>query len=111
MSTLIEGLMLKIYVAEADKKDHLPLYEWVIRKAKDSGIAGATAFRAISGYGSHHQIHSAKILDLSINLPVLIEMVDSKEKIEQFLNDLESVKEGLMTIQTVNLRIYQKPPA
>ena len=89
------GCVLKVYVGERDKHRHLPLYEWIIQQAREHGLAGATAFRGIEGFGAHSHLHTSKILRLADDLPILIEIVDSKEKIESFLPVLdEAIQEG-----------------
>lgn len=80
-----EGYLLRIFVAESDKKNGIPLYEWIVRCAKTEGIAGATVLRGIEGYGSHDTLRTAKILQLSTNLPVVIELIDTLEKIDGFM--------------------------
>ncbi|MBX9693413.1 MAG: DUF190 domain-containing protein [Cyanobacteria bacterium] len=102
------GYLLRIFIGEADKHHGIPLYEWIVREAKNKGIAGATVFRGIAGYGSHSRIHSAKYLDLSADLPMVIEIVDEVEKLEAFLPVLdEAISEGVGTLQPVSLRFYR----
>lgn len=100
------GHLLRIFIGECDKREGKPLYEWIIRKAKEEGLAGATVIRAIEGFGAHSQIHTAKILDLSTDLPIVIEIVDDLQKIEDFLSILDSViEEGLVTVEKVHIRL------
>ncbi|HEY9777570.1 MAG TPA: DUF190 domain-containing protein [Planktothrix sp.] len=102
------GHLLRIFVGESDKHEGKPLYEWIVRKAKTEGLAGATVIRAIEGFGAHSRIHTAKILDLSTDLPIIIEIVDELEKIETFLALLDSViEEGLATVEKVHIRLYR----
>jgi len=85
------GHLLRIFIGESDKRDGKPLYEWIVRKAKEQGLAGATVIRAIEGFGAHSRIHTAKIIDLSTDLPIIIEIVDELQKIEDFLSIVDSV--------------------
>jgi len=104
-----QGYLLRIYVGESDKEDGMPLYEWIVRRAKQEKLAGATAFRAIEGYGSHSRIHTAKILQLSTDLPVVIEIIDLADKIEAFLPIIEPVIHGgLITREKIEMRIAQR---
>lgn len=108
MSTPQEGLLLRIFLGESDKHGLMPLYEWIVRKAKECGLAGATVFRGLEGFGSHRIIHTAKILRMSIDQPVVIEIVDIPEKIEAFIPVLdEAIPEGLATFQNVQVRFYR----
>jgi PII-like signaling protein len=103
-----QGHLLRIFIGESDKYQGRPLYEWLVQEAKSCGLAGATVFRAMEGYGAHSQIHTVKMLDLSSDLPVIVEIVDELEKIEKFLPTVEgSVKEGLATIEKVQIRFYR----
>jgi PII-like signaling protein len=102
------GHLLRIFIGERDKHDGKPLYEWLVRKAKEQGLAGATVIRAMEGFGAHSNIHTAKILDLSTDLPIIIEIVDELQKIEDFLNVVDSViEEGLATVEKVHIRFYR----
>ena len=80
-----KGHLLRIYIGENDKQDGRPLFEWIIQKARENGLAGATVLRGLEGFGTHSQIHTAKILRLADDLPVIIEIVDTFEKIDTFL--------------------------
>ncbi|HEY9784760.1 MAG TPA: DUF190 domain-containing protein [Candidatus Obscuribacterales bacterium] len=102
------GHLLRIFVGESDKHDGKPLYEWIVRKAKEQGLAGATVLRGMVGFGAHSQIHTVKLLDLSTDLPIIIEIVDELQKIEDFLNVVDSViQEGLATVEKVHIRLYR----
>ena len=83
------GHLLRIFIGESDKYDGKPLYEWIIHKAREYGIAGATVLRGIEGFGAHSRIHTSKILRLSEDLPVVIEIVDTLEKIDNFIPQIE----------------------
>jgi PII-like signaling protein len=103
-----EGKLLRIYVGESDKHDSLPLFEWIVRKAREQGLAGATVLRGLEGYGAHSRLHTAKILRLSNDLPVVVEIVDTAEKIESFLPLVDEViHEGLATVEKVEVRFYR----
>jgi PII-like signaling protein len=106
------GHLLRIFIGESDKRDGKPLYEWIVRKAKEQGLAGATVIRAIEGFGAHSRIHTAKIIDLSTDLPIIIEIVDELQKIEDFLSIVDSViDEGLATVEKVHIRLYRSRKA
>jgi PII-like signaling protein len=103
-----EGLLLRIYVGEMDKWQHLPLYEAIVLRARELGLAGATVLRGPMGFGANSVLHTAKILRLSEDLPVLIEIVDREEKIRAFLPELDSmVGDGLITMEKVHVIRYR----
>jgi hypothetical protein len=79
-----EGKLLRVFIGEADRLDHKPLYEQLVLKARELGLAGATVLRGIEGFGARSRMHTAKILRLSEDLPIVVEVVDSEEKIDQF---------------------------
>lgn len=86
----------------------MPLFEWIVRKAREQGLAGATVLRGLEGFGAHSRIHTTKILRLSEDLPLVVEIVDTKEKIEEFLPIVDSViQEGLATLEDVQIRLYR----
>lgn len=102
------GKLLRIFVGESDKHDGVPLFEWIVRKARAEGLAGATVLRGLEGYGAHSRLHTAKILRLSSDLPIVIEIVDVDEKIEAFLQLVdEVVQEGLATVERVEVHLYR----
>lgn len=103
-----EGSLLRIFIGESDKHEGIPLYEWIVRKAREHGLAGATVLRGIEGFGAHSRVHTAKILRLSADLPIVVEIVDSLEKIEAFLPTIdEAIREGLATLERVQVRLYR----
>jgi len=103
-----EGQLLRILIGENDKYENQPLYEWIVRKAKKSGLAGATVLRGLEGFGAHSRVHTAKILRLSSDLPIVIEIVDTHEKIAQFLPSIDdAITEGLATLENVKIRFYR----
>ncbi|MBM4297985.1 MAG: DUF190 domain-containing protein [Deltaproteobacteria bacterium] len=103
-----EGSLLRIFIGESDKHEGVPLYEWIVRQARQQGLAGATVLRGLEGFGAHSRVHTAKILRLSTDLPIVVEIVDSPEKIEAFVPSIDgAVKEGLATLERVQIRFYR----
>jgi PII-like signaling protein len=103
-----EGYLLRIFVGESDKYGHHPLYESIVLKAREKGLAGATVVRGAMGFGKNSILHTAKILRLSEDLPMIVEIVDSLEKIEQFIPQLdEMVRDGLVTLEKVRIIHYK----
>ena len=99
--------LLRLYVGEKDRFEHRPLYEAIVFRAREHGLAGATVLRGLVGFGASSLLHTAKILRLSDDLPIVIEIVDSEHKIESFLPVLdEMVPSGLATIETVRIVRY-----
>ena len=97
-----DGLLLRIFVGETEKHRGLPLYEWIIGEAREFGVAGATAIRGIAGYGGHHRIHTAKVVDLSLDLPVVVEIVDTEPRVRAFLAQIEpALTAGFSTLESV----------
>jgi PII-like signaling protein len=110
MSTKIpeNGRLLRIFIGESDRWHHQPLYEAIVLKAREFGLAGATVLRGSMGFGASSLLHTAKILRLSADLPIVIEIVESEEKINQFLPELDAmVLEGLVTIEDVRVIKYR----
>ena len=102
-----EGLLLRIFIGEQAKCGHKPLYEAVVLKAREMHLAGATVLRGPLGFGRSSHLHSAKILQLSEDLPMVIEIVDTKEKIDGFLPVLDGmISGGLVTLAKVQLLQY-----
>lgn len=103
-----EGALLRIFVGESDKCHGVPLYEWIVLKARELNISGATVLRGVMGYGAHSRLHSAKTVRLSEDLPLVIEIVDTDENIDRLLPLLdEVVPEGLITIERVRMIKYR----
>jgi PII-like signaling protein len=103
-----EAKLLRIFIGESDRYGGRPLYEAIVLEAKKRGLAGATVFKGFMGFGAHSRIHSAKVLQLSEDLPVMVEIVDSEEKIRDFLSVLDGmVREGLVTLEKVEVIRYQ----
>ena len=108
MQTLEQGKLLRIFVGESDRWNHQPLYEAIVLKARELGLAGATVLRGPMGFGANSRLHTAKILRLSMDLPMVIEIVDTDEKIQQLLPHLEEmVLEGLVTLEDVQVLKYR----
>lgn len=103
-----EGHLLRVFIGESDKHDGRPLYEWLVLQAREHGLAGATVVRGIEGFGAHSRLHTAKILRLSEDLPIVVEIVDTAEKIEAFLPIIDgAIGEGLATVEKVRIRFYR----
>lgn len=102
------GQLLRIFVGESDQWHGRPLYEVLVLKAREMGLAGATMMRGLMGYGAKSHIHTAKLLRLSEDLPVVVEIVDSEEKISAFLPVVdEMVQEGLVTLEAIKIIQYR----
>ena len=103
-----DGYLLRIFVGESDRHGHRPLYEAIVLKARETGLAGATVLRGVMGFGKHSMLHTAKILRLSEDLPMVIEIADSLEHIEHFLPTLdEIITDGLVTLERVRVIHYK----
>ena len=103
-----DGKLLRIFIGEQDKWHHQPLYEAIVHLAKKEGLAGATAIKGFMGFGCKSHMHTAKLLRLSEDLPIIIEIVDSEEKIQKFLPILdEMVQEGLITLEKATVILYR----
>lgn len=103
-----EGKLLRIFIGEADRWKGKPLYEEIVLLARQKGMAGATAIKGFMGFGCKSHMHSAKLLELSADLPIVIEIVDSEEKIAGFVPLLdEMVREGLITLEKANVIMYR----
>ncbi len=103
-----EGTLLRIFVGESDRWHGKPLYEAIVELARGRGLAGATVLRGLEGFGAHSRVHTSRILRLSEDLPVVIEIVDRPERIEAILPALdEMVAEGLVTLERVRVISYR----
>ena len=101
-------MLLRVFIGESDRWHHQPLYEAIVLKARELHLAGATVLRGPMGYGKSSRLHTAKILRLSMDLPLVIEVVDSEEKIQAFLPVLdEMMKGGLVTLEKVRVIDYR----
>ena len=108
-----DAVLLRIFIGESDRWHHQPLYEAIVLKARGMHLAGATVLRGPMGYGKSSRLHTAKILRLSMDLPLVIEIVDSEEKIQHFLPVLDGMMGGgLLTLEKVKVMDYRgKEPA
>lgn len=104
-----EGYLLRIFIGEADKFHGKPLYEWLVLQAREQGLAGATVLRGIMGYGANsREIRTFKITRLSEDMPIVVEIVDSKEKLETYLETIDqSIQAGMVTLEKAAIRIYR----
>ena len=104
-----EGYLLRIFIGEADKHAGKPLYEWITVQAREQGLAGATVLRGIMGFGANsRQIQTFRFDTFSEDLPVIIEIVDTIDKLERFLELIEpNIKAGLVTMEKVEIKIYR----
>ena len=106
-----EAVLLRVFIGESDRWHHQPLYEAIVLKARELHLAGATVLRGPMGYGKSSRLHTAKILRLSMDLPLVIEIVDTEEKIQGFLSVLdEMMKGGLVTLERVRVIDYRANP-
>jgi len=103
-----EGRLLRIFIGESDHWHGRPLHEAIVLAAREYGLAGATVLRGMAGFGANSRIHTVKILRLSEDLPLVIEIVDKQERIESFLPTLDQmVSEGMITLEKVNILTYR----
>ena len=103
-----QGQLLRIFIGENDKWEGKPLYEAIVLKARAAGLAGATVLRGMEGFGAKSRIHTARILRLSEDLPIVVEIVDSQDKIATILPELDRmVGEGLITLENVRVIAYR----
>lgn len=103
-----EGQLLRIFIGESDRWHGIPLHEAIVRRAREEGLAGATVLRGMEGFGAHSRIHTTKVLRLSADLPIVVEIADRAERIEAFLPLLdEMVQEGMMTLEKVHIIAYR----
>ncbi len=103
-----EAQLVRIFIGEADLWEGRPLYEVIVGLARQMGMAGATVLRGLMGFGAHSRLHTARILRLSEDLPIVIEIVDKPERIETFLPELDRmIQEGLVTLEKVTVFAYR----
>jgi PII-like signaling protein len=104
-----EGELLRVFIGESDRWHGQPLSEAIVRRARELGLAGATVLRGLEGFGAHSRIHTSSILRLSQDLPIVVEIVDQRERIEAFLPLLdEMVHEGMITVEKVRVIAYRE---
>jgi uncharacterized protein len=105
------GKLLRIFIGESDRWHHQPLYEAIVLKARELGLAGATVLRGPMGFGAKSHLHTSKILRLSMDLPIVIEIVDSEENVNKMIPLLdEMVQDGLVTLEDVRVLKYRANP-
>ena len=103
-----DAVLLRIFIGESDRHRHQPLYEAIVLKAREMHMAGATVLRGPMGFGKSSHLHTAKILRLSMDLPIVIEIVDSEEKVNAFLPALDKIiGGGLVTLERAKVIRYQ----
>jgi PII-like signaling protein len=103
-----ERVLVRIFLGESDRRDGLPLYEAIVQRARERGLAGATVLRGIEGFGARSRIHRASILRLSEDLPIVVELVDARDKVEPFLEELEPwIEDGMVTLEPVEVVVYR----
>ncbi len=106
-----DGYLLRIFLGESDCWDGRPLYEAIVLKARELGMAGATVLRGPMGFGARSRLHTAKVLRLSQDLPMIVELVDSREKIDELLPYLDAmITQGLVTLERVRVIKYRAQP-
>lgn len=102
------GLLLRIYLGESDRAGHKPLYQAIVERMRERGLAGATVLRGIEGFGAKQHLHTTRILRLSEDLPILIEAVDTEEKIRAILPAIDDmIGDGLITLERVEVVTYR----
>src|SRR5579872_6216480 len=101
------GKLLRIFIGESDRRGTQPLYTAIVETARKHGLSGATVFKGVEGFGGHSVVHAARVFDLSTDLPILIEIVDTEEKIRDFVPVLdEMMTDGLVTLEAVEVHLY-----
>ncbi len=106
-----DAMLLRIMIGESDRWHHQPLYEALVLKARELGLAGATVLRSPMGFGASSRLHTAKILQLSTDLPIVIEIIDSEEKLQAFLPVLDDMMGGgLVTLEKIQVIHYRPHP-
>lgn len=103
-----DGILARIFVGEADRWEGIPLYEAIVQRARDLGLAGATVLRGFEGFGAHSLMHSARNQRQGEDLPIVIEIVDRPAKVHAFLPELDAmIPEGLVTLEPVQVILYR----
>lgn len=106
-----QGWLLRIFIGESDRWQGLPLYEAIVLKARELHLAGATVLRGPMGFGASSRLHTAKVLRLSEDLPIVIEIVDTREKIDLLLSHIDAILgDGLVTLEQVQVLRYKATP-
>lgn len=103
-----DGLLLRVFMGESDHWQGKPLYEAIMLRAREHGLAGCTVIRALAGFGAKSRIHTAKIERLSMDLPIVVEIIDTADRVRAFLPDIEMmVADGLATLEPVEVHFYR----
>ena len=103
-----DGYLLRIFIGESDRHDGKLLYEWLVLKAREVGLAGATVMRGMMGFGAHSRLHTFKIERLSQDLPIIVEIVDTRDKLESFLALIDKeIEEGMATLEEIKIHFYR----
>ncbi len=103
-----ESYLLRIFIGESDRHAGKPLFEWIVLQARAQGLAGATVLRGMMGFGAHSRIHTVKIERLSEDLPIIVEIVDTREKLEAFLSEIDgAIEEGVATMEKAYVKFYR----
>ena len=107
-----DGVLLRVFLGESDRDENgRPLYETIVRRARELGLAGATVLRGVEGFGANSVIHNAALLEMSTDLPIIIEIVDREAKVQEVLPQLDQmVKEGMITMERVAIVSYRHNP-
>jgi hypothetical protein len=106
-----DGVLLRVFIGESDRAGSRPLYEAIVHKTRELGIAGATVLRGLEGFGAHSVIHKSKLTDMSSDLPIVVEIVDANARIQSLLSHLDAmVTEGMITMENVRVLAYRSPP-
>ena len=108
-----EGKLLRVFVGESDRHGHKPLYQAIVEMLREEGLAGATVLRGVEGFGAHSRLHTARLLRLSEDLPIVIEVVDRADAIDAVLPKLDAmIGDGMVTLERVEVLAYRaEPPA
>jgi PII-like signaling protein len=103
-----DGMLLRVFIGESDRWENGPLYEGIVRRVRELGVAGATVLRGTEGFGAHSVVHKARLLEMSADLPIVVEIVDSRAKIEGLVPHLDAmVGEGMITMENVRVVVYR----
>ncbi len=103
-----DGLLLRVFIGESDHWQGKPLYEAIMLRARERGLAGCTVVRALAGFGAKSRIHTARIERLSMDLPIIVEIIDTPDRVRAFLPDVEAmVADGLATLEPVEVHFYR----
>lgn len=111
MDFLQEGFLLRIFIGENDKHEGRPLYQWLVKEARAQQLAGATVLRGIMGFGASSRIHTSKLERLSLDLPIVVEIIDSHDRLDAFLRHIDpAITGGMATLEKAQVRFYRSVP-